>query len=103
MANSVSPSAALDALRSLGGSPPALPSVAPHLTLEQMPHLTLAGAEPEKPAEPQAQSDEPAVAAAASTAEPIGEEVAYADEEFEDEEEDAARAASQKPKSKHKR
>ena len=50
MANSISPSAALDALRSLGGALPPLPSVAPHLTLEQMPHFS-------PPAEPQTDGD----------------------------------------------
>ena len=47
MANSVSPSSALMALRSLGASPPALPSVVPHLEAEQLP------VEPEPPEKPE--------------------------------------------------
>jgi hypothetical protein len=51
MANSISPSVNLQALRALGASPPALPSVAPHLAPDQLP-VERPGAPDEKPALP---------------------------------------------------
>jgi hypothetical protein len=61
MANSVSPSVSLQALRSLGAGPPPLPSVVPHLDVTQLPPiLPPAPAKPPPDPEPKAAADQPA-------------------------------------------
>jgi hypothetical protein len=100
MANSISPVASLTALRSLGASPPSLPSVTPHGEVSHLPRLPVLPVE--KPEAPPGAKPEPVVAA---SAEPAGAPIGYADEEAENEEDDARAASKRKapPTPPHRR